>query len=316
MIDNKPSWYVKSEEGKVYGPATVESLVTWAKDGRIQPTGFLSQNRIDWQPSYLMPELEMKWFVEPEPGKAFGPFNREFVDHLLADGSAGPDAKVYCQPEEADEPEEPVEKVVEKVVEKIVEVPVEKIVEKVVEKVVEVPVEKVVEKVVTVPVEKVIEKFVEVPVEKIVEKIVEKEVRVEVPVEKIVEKVVEVPVEKIVEKIVEVPVEKIVEKVVEKEVRVEVPVEKIVEKIVEVPVEKIVEKVVEVEVSRPVVIPEVVEPVPVAPIDSTPPPPPSPGAIFKGMNRSSLAALEAAARRELAKGRRFGKVGEIFGRKK
>ena len=274
MIDNKPSWYVKSEDGKVYGPATVESLVTWAKDGRIQPTGFLSQNRIDWQPSYLMPELEMKWFVEPEPGKAFGPFNREFVDHLLADGSAGPDAKVYCQPEEADEAEEPAEKVVEKVVEKIVEVPVEKIVEKVVEKVVEVPVEKVVEKVVTVPVEKVIEKFVEVPVEKIVEK------------------------------------------VVEKEVRVEVPVEKIVEKIVEVPVEKIVEKVVEVEVSRPVVIPEVVEPVPVSPIDSAPPPPPSPGAIFKGMNRSSLAALEAAARRELAKGRRFGKVGEIFGRKK
>ena len=203
MIDNKPSWYVKSEEGKVYGPATVESLVTWAKDGRIQPTGFLSQNRIDWQPSYLMPELEMKWFVEPEPGKAFGPFNREFVDHLLADGAAGPDAKVYCQPEE-DEPEEPAEKVVEKVVEKIVEVPVE----------------------------------------------------------------------------------------------------------------KIVEKVVEVEVSRPVVIPEVVEPVPVSPIDSAPPPPPSPGAIFKGMNRSSLAALEAAARRELAMGRRFGKVGEIFGRKK
>ena len=234
MIDNKPSWYVKSEEGKVYGPATVESLVTWAKDGRIQPTGFLSQNRIDWQPSYLMPELEMKWFVEPEPGKAFGPFNREFVDHLLADGSAGPDAKVYCQPEEADEAEEPAEKVIEKVVEKVVEV----------------------------------------------------------------------------------PVEKIVEKVVEKEVRVEVPVEKIVEKIVEVPVEKIVEKVVEVEVSRPVVIPEVVEPVPVAPIDSAPPPPPSPGAIFKGMNRSSLAALEAAARRELAKGRRFGKVSEIFGRKK
>ena len=234
MIDNKPSWYVKSEEGKVYGPATVESLVTWAKDGRIQPTGFLSQNRIDWQPSYLMPELEMKWFVEPEPGKAFGPFNREFVDHLLADGSAGPDAKVYCQPEEADEAEEPAEKVIEKVVEKVVEV----------------------------------------------------------------------------------PVEKIVEKVVEKEVRVEVPVEKIVEKIVEVPVEKIVEKVVEVEVSRPVVIPEVVEPVPVAPIDSAPPPPPSPGAIFKGMNRSSLVALEAAARRELAMGRRFGKVSEIFGRKK
>jgi hypothetical protein len=151
-------------------------------------------------------------------------------------------------------------------------------------------------------VEKIVEKRVEVPVEKVVVK----EVPVEKIVEKIVEKRVEVPVEKIVVK--EVPVEKIVEKIVEK--RVEVPVEKIVEKVVvkEVPVEKIVERIVEVErpVEATVVEAEVVEPSDAAP-------PPRKGGMFGGADRSRLAALEEAARRELAAaGRnRFG----LFGRK-
>ena len=148
-----------------------------------------------------------------------------------------------------------------------------------------------------------------------VEKIVEVEKRVEVPVEKIVEKRVEVPVEKIVEKevIKEVPVEKIVEKIVEVEKRVEVPVEKIVEKevIKEVPVEKVVEKIVEVE--KPprttVVVPEIVEPA-----GNEPPRRTASAGIFGEVNRSSLEALEQAARRELAAAgkTRFG----FFGRKK
>ena len=127
------------------------------------------------------------------------------------------------------------------------------------------------------------------PVEKIVERVVEKEVRVEVPV----------PVEKIVERIVvkrvEVPVEKVVEKVVEK--------------IVEVPVERIVERVIEVEPPR-AVVPEVVAPA--APAASVPH-----RGLFKNVDKSRLAALEAAARRELAaaKGGRFGLPG-MFSRRK
>ena len=116
-----------------------------------------------------------------------------------------------------------------------------------------------------------------------------------------VEKIVEV------EKRVEVPVEKIVEK------RVEVPVEKIVEKevIKEVPVEKVVEKIVEVE--KPprttVVVPEIVEPA-----GNEPPRRAASAGIFGEVNRSSLEALEQAARRELAAAgkTRFG----FFGRKK
>ena len=230
-------WYVRTADGRVYGPADVSALVSWARDGRIEPTGFVSCDRLSWTPAQLMPELEMKWLVETEPGKVFGPFNRTLVISLFARKAVPKGAKAY----------------------RLHELPVE----------CDPP-----------------------PVE--VEKIVEKEVRVEVPVEKIVEKVVEKEVR------VEVPVEKIVEKIVEKEVRVEVPVEKIVERVVEVlPPAR-----------TGIVVSDAPSPVGVVP------PARSPGAIFGNLDRNRLAALEAAAQRELAKGSRLGVAANFFGRKR
>ena len=232
MVDER-KWYVRTEDGKVYGPADVTSLSLWAQDGRIEPVAFVSQDRKSWVPAQLMPELEMKWLVEVEPGKVFGPFNRAVVIRLSREGELPPEAKIYRLHEFAITEDPP-------------------------------------------------------PVEKIVEKIVEK--RVEVPVEKIVEKIVE--------KRVEVPVEKIVEKIVEK--RVEVPVEKIVEKIVEV----------EPPPRTEIVVAEVVEPV------AAMPPPKAPGAVFKDLGRSQLAALEAAARNELANAKRNRMPFNLFGSKR
>ena len=226
---NEGTWYVRMEDGKVYGPADVRALVEWAADGRIEPTSFVSQDRKSWQPAQTMSELGMTWLVETEPGKVFGPFNRAVVSGLFSNGSVSASAKAYRLHEFAiDEDPPPVEKIVE------------------------------------------------VPVEKIVEKEVIREVRVEVPVEKIVEKEVI------------------------KEVRVEVPVEKIVEKIVEVPPPARTE----------IVVAEVMEPV------AAKPPPMRPGSIFGNVGREGLAALEAAARRELAAANRKGHSFSIFGSRK
>ncbi|MCR5414897.1 MAG: DUF4339 domain-containing protein [Kiritimatiellae bacterium] len=89
-------------------------------------------------------------------------------------------------------------------------------------------------------------------------------------------------------------------------------VEKIVEKVVikEVPVEKIVEKIIEVE---PPPRSMIVDPggVVAAP---RPPAPPS-GGIFKNVDPARLAALEAAARRELAAAEASG-FGGFFSRRK
>ena len=216
MVDER-KWYVRTEDGKVYGPADVKSLSLWAQDGRIEPAAFVSQDRKSWVPAQLMPELEMKWLVEVEPGKVFGPFNRAVVIRLSREGELPHEAKIYRLHEFAiTEDPPPVEKIVEKIVEKRVEVPVEKIVEKIVEK------------------------------------------RVEVPVEKIVEKIVEV----------------------EPPPRTEI------------------------------VVAEVVEPV------AAMPPPKAPGAVFKDLGRSQLAALEAAARNELANAKRNRMPFNLFGSKR
>jgi len=224
------------DNGKVYGPADKDRLVTWAEDGRIDPSSFVSQDRISWMPAQTLSQLGMKWLVETEPGKVFGPFNRAVVIRLFKRGAVPPTAKAYCLHEFAvDQDPPPVEKVVEKVVVK------------------------------------------EVPVEKVVVK----EVRVEVPVEKVVEKVV----------VKEIPVEKVVEKVVVKEVRVEVPPPARTE----------------------LVVTEVLDPV------ADVPPVKSPGSLFDNVDRSKLAALEAAARRELAAAKRHGgnlSFGGMFGGKR
>ena len=157
-------WYVRSEDGSVYGPADKAGLVSWAEEGRINATGFVSRDRKSWIPAQLMDELAMKWVVEAEPGKFFGPFNRVFLVKLYKAGEIPEGSKVYSRHDlPPDQDPEPVK----------VEVPVEveKIVEKIVEKRVEVPVE----------VEKIVEKRVEVPVEKVVEKVVEKIIEVEPP---------------------------------------------------------------------------------------------------------------------------------------
>lgn len=153
-------WYVRISDGNVYGPADVASLVSWAEDGRIDPSSSLSKDRIKWTPAQLMDELGMKWLVELEPGKPLGPYNRKFLISSHTEGSLPDRAKLY-RLHEFPIDQDPPPAVVEKEV--IKEVPVEKIVE--VEKRVEVPVEKIVEK----------EVIKEVPVEKIVEKIVEVE---------------------------------------------------------------------------------------------------------------------------------------------
>ena len=294
----KEEWYVRSADGSVYGPADRESLIVWAREGRIEPSGFVSCDRKSWQPAPSMSELGMEWVVETESGKFFGPFNRDVITRLSAAGSIPPGATLFRRHALSDDRDPPAsEKVVEKIVEKRVEVPVEKVVEKVVE----VPVERIVEKTVEVPVDRIVE--VEKVVEKVIEKVIEK--RVEVPVEKVVEKIVEVPVERIVEKVVEVPVDRIVE--------VEKVVEKIVEKRVEVPVEKIVERVVEIEMP-----PRHEQGVMTYGGPTVAAQQPAFGGIFKGADRARMEALEAAARRELAAAKRSGLrgMGAMFGRRK
>ena len=91
----RAEWYVKTDDGNVYGPAGLEKLVQWAKDGRIEPTSFLSVDRERWSPAPLMPELDMKWIVETELGKLFGPFHHDVVSRLINEKRVPPTARIF-----------------------------------------------------------------------------------------------------------------------------------------------------------------------------------------------------------------------------
>ncbi len=124
-MNGKKEWYVRLADGNVYGPADMASLVSWAEDGRIDPSSSLSRDRMEWIPAQLTGELEMKWLVEIEPGKVLGPYNRKFLVSSSADGSLSSNAKLYRLhefPIDEDPPPKIVEKVVERIVEKVVEV--------------------------------------------------------------------------------------------------------------------------------------------------------------------------------------------------
>ena len=168
MSDRK--WYLRTQD-ETFGPETGDTLVNWAKMGRIQPGQEISDDNVIWTKVEEVPFLDMRFSIDIGDGNPRGPFNKAAADALIASGRLPANATVV----ETRAPFEPeIVEEEEKVVEKIVEVPVEKIVEKIVE----IPVEKIVEKVITVekPVEVIKEVIKEVKVE--VEKIVVDETRI------------------------------------------------------------------------------------------------------------------------------------------
>lgn len=99
------SWFVKGEGDEVFGPIDTQTLVVWAKDSRIEPTFAVSHDRETWIPAPGVKELGMTWLVEPSAGTFYGPFNRAVVDGLLAAGTIGREARLYLLNDGADEAE-------------------------------------------------------------------------------------------------------------------------------------------------------------------------------------------------------------------
>ena len=94
-MEERAEWYVKTDDGNVYGPADLPTLVKWAKDGRIEPTSFVSSDRAKWIPAPLMRGLDMKWIVETEIGKLFGPFHHDVVSRLINEKLVPPTARIF-----------------------------------------------------------------------------------------------------------------------------------------------------------------------------------------------------------------------------
>ena len=89
------NWYVKGEDGKVFGPADDEKILSWVKEGRIDPFAGVSNDLKQWKLASLVPMFEMDWIVENEPGSFYGPTHRNVIDELIRAGSLSPACRIY-----------------------------------------------------------------------------------------------------------------------------------------------------------------------------------------------------------------------------
>lgn len=89
------NWYVKGDDGKVFGPADDAKVMAWVKDGRIDPFAGISHDLKQWKLASLEPMLEMDWIVENEPGRFYGPTHRAVVEDLINSGSLAPTCRIY-----------------------------------------------------------------------------------------------------------------------------------------------------------------------------------------------------------------------------
>ena len=89
------NWYVKNADGKVFGPVDDAKLLTWVKDGRVEPFAGISNDLQKWKLASLEPFLEMDWLVESEPGRFYGPTHRAVIDDLIKSKAISESCRIY-----------------------------------------------------------------------------------------------------------------------------------------------------------------------------------------------------------------------------
>lgn len=94
-MQDAESWFVKNEDGKVFGPIDLTTLVGWARDGRIAPTAQVSSDRAAWVLASAKPELDMTWLAEVAPRQFYGPVPAAVLDDLVKAGSLAATARRF-----------------------------------------------------------------------------------------------------------------------------------------------------------------------------------------------------------------------------
>lgn len=90
-------WKVRAEDGTEFGPASMETLLSWARDGRLAPENVISSDGKVWTPVAAHPELAMDWIAEIEPGKFYGPIHQDALRELVRGGQLKKDAPRFAR---------------------------------------------------------------------------------------------------------------------------------------------------------------------------------------------------------------------------
>lgn len=91
------TWFLKTDDGSIFGPAKLPDLRSWAEEGRITPGSEVSEDRTLWIPAEKLTDLEMFWMVELTDGTSYGPVNLKALADLVQDGTIEPRCRLINQ---------------------------------------------------------------------------------------------------------------------------------------------------------------------------------------------------------------------------
>src|SRR3954452_5820438 len=70
---NNQQWYLRKQDGSVFGPLTFDQLASWASNAQIAPHDAISTDQLTWSKAPMLPELGMDWLVEVTSEQYYGP---------------------------------------------------------------------------------------------------------------------------------------------------------------------------------------------------------------------------------------------------
>ncbi|MEI6562216.1 MAG: hypothetical protein WCO68_09055 [Verrucomicrobiota bacterium] len=86
-MDDSPKWFLmKQADGEVFGPMPLSQLRQWALDACISPLDKVSSDEVTWIKAPMLPELEMDYLLEVEPGLFYGPTTIGAIREFLTSG--------------------------------------------------------------------------------------------------------------------------------------------------------------------------------------------------------------------------------------
>lgn len=88
------AWYLKKQDGTIFGPAGLAIMRDWAASGRIAPEDLISTDQAQWKAAPEEPLLEMIWRILMEDGTSYGPVHVEALKDLLLDNSLLPQTQL------------------------------------------------------------------------------------------------------------------------------------------------------------------------------------------------------------------------------
>jgi len=86
-MDDTSKWFLmKQADGAIFGPMPLRQLRQWALDACISPLDKVSSDEINWMKAPMLPELDMDYLLEVEPGLFYGPTTIGAIREFLTNG--------------------------------------------------------------------------------------------------------------------------------------------------------------------------------------------------------------------------------------